>query len=134
MDYIDTDVLVHSLVDQNEQLHLKAIDLIDEMNNANRFFISWLSIQEVGFVLAKLNQPAAFINSKLDALTSTLPVSYGVAEFKRAMSLAGAIGYKNFNDCLHTAIAEQHCTDLYTCNYKDFKYIQPHTFLKVHFL
>ncbi|MDB5147040.1 MAG: putative nucleic acid-binding protein contains domain, partial [Mucilaginibacter sp.] len=67
MDYIDTDVLVHSLINQNEQLHLKVIDLIEEMNNANRFFISWLSIQEVGFVLAKLNQPAAFITSKLDA-------------------------------------------------------------------
>lgn len=134
MVYIDTDVLVHSLVNQNEQLHLKAIDLIDEMNNANRFFISWLSIQEVGFVLAKLNQPAAFINLKLDALISTSPFGYGGVEFTRAMSLTEVIGYKNFNDCLHTAIAEQHCTDLYTCNYKDFKHIQPHTFLNIHFL
>lgn len=134
MDYIDTDVLVHLLVDQNGQLHIKAIDLIDEIINANRFFISWLSIQEVGFVLAKLNQPAIFINSKLDALISSGPLGYGGAEFTRAMSLAMVIGYKNFNDCLHTAIAEQHCTDLYTCNYKDFKHIQPHTSLKIHFL
>ncbi|MDB4926887.1 MAG: hypothetical protein JWR23_2943 [Mucilaginibacter sp.] len=134
MDYIDTDVLVHSLVNQNFNLHLKVIDMIDEINSSNRFLISWLSIQEIGFVLAKLNQPTAFITSKLGALVSSLPVGYGSSEFTRAMGLAAVIGYKNFNDCLHTAIAEQYCSDLYTCNYKDFKRIQPHTSLNIHFL
>lgn len=108
--------------------------MIDEMIGGNRFLISWLNIQEVGFVLAKLNQPAAFINSKLSALISSLPVSYGNPEFTRAMGLAALIGYQNFNDCLHTAIAEQHCSDLYTCNYKDFKRIQSHTTLTIHFI
>jgi predicted nucleic acid-binding protein len=134
VDYIDTDILIHSLVNQNSDLHLKMIDLIDEMNSQNRLSISWLSIQEVGFVLAKLNQAPAFISSKLDALISSMPVVYGYSEFIRAMKLAELIGYKNFNDCLHTAIAEQHCTDLYTCNYKDFQLIQSHTSLNIHFL
>lgn len=134
MNYIDTDVLIHTLINQNPNLHLKIVDLIDEMVTINTFSISWLSIQEVGFVLAKLNQPEPFISSKLSSLISSSPVQYSFAEFNRAMELAKIIGYKNFNDCLHTAIAEQYCTALYTCNYKDFKLIQPHTTLTLHFL
>jgi predicted nucleic acid-binding protein len=117
MDYIDTDVLIHSLVNQNLNLHLKANDTIEEMISGNRFLISWLSIQEIGFVLAKLDQPVSFISSKLDVLMSSLPVAYSVIEFNRAIEIAKTIGFKDFNDCLHTAIAEQHCTDIYTCNY-----------------
>lgn len=134
MDYFDTDVLIHSLVNQNPNQHLKVNDLIEEVVKTNRFLISWLSIQETGFVLAKLDQPVAFISSKLDALISSLPVAYGLVEFTRAIELAKTIGFKDFNDCLHTSIAGQHCSDLYTCNYRDFKRIQPLTSLNIHFL
>jgi len=73
-------------------------------------------------------------SSKLAALISSLPVEYGLVEFTRPMELAKVIGFKDFNDCLHTAIAEQHCSDFYTCNYRDFKRIQPLTSLNIHFL
>jgi len=134
MDYIDTDILIHSLVNQNLNQHIKMNDLIEEKVRDNRFQISWLSIQETGFVLAKLDQPVSFITSKLDVLMSSLPVGYGLVEFTRAVEMAKVIGFKDFNDCLHTAIAEQHCSDLYTCNYRDFKRIQPLTSLNIHFL
>jgi predicted nucleic acid-binding protein len=134
MNYFDTDVLIHSIINQNPDQHAKVNDLIEEVINANLFIISWLSIQETGFVLAKLDQPVLFISSKLDALISSFPVQYGLIEFTRAMELAKIIGFKDFNDCLHTAIAEQHRTDLYTCNYRDFNRIQPLTSLNIHFL
>ncbi|WP_028295884.1 type II toxin-antitoxin system VapC family toxin [Olivibacter sitiensis] len=134
MNYIDTDVLIHSLVNQNPGLHLKVNDLIEKMIVDDTFLISWLNIQEVGFVLAKLDQPADFISAKLMTLMSSLPVAYGSIEFTRALELAKTIGFKDFNDCIHTAIAEQHCSGLYTYNYKDFKRIQPYTSLNIHFL
>ena len=134
MDYFDTDVLIDLLVNQTPNQHLRINDLIEEVVKANRFLISWLSIQETGFVLAKLDQPIAFISSKLTALISSLPVEYGLVEFTRAMELAKVIGFKDSNDCLHTAIAEQNCSDFYTCNYRDFKRIQPLTSLNIHFL
>ena len=134
MDYFDTDVLIHSLVNQNSNLHLKISDLIEDAIANNRFLISWLSIQEIGFVLAKLDQPVSFISTKLDDLMSSLLLEYGLMEFTRAIEIAKIIGFKDFNDCLHTAIAEKHCTNLYTCNYRDFKRIQPHTPLNMHFL
>jgi predicted nucleic acid-binding protein len=134
MNYIDTDVLIHSIINQNLNLHLKINDLIEEMANNDTFLISLLTIQEAGFVLAKLDQPVSFITSKMRVLLNSMPVQYGNIEFNRALELAEIIGFKDFNDCLHIAIAEQHCTDLFTCNYKDFKKIQPLTSVKIHFL
>lgn len=134
MNYIDTDVLIHSIINQNPDLHLKINDIIEEMAVNNTFLISLLTIQETGFVLAKLDQPQSLIISKMRVLLDAMPVKYGNAEFNRALELAEAIGFKDFNDCLHMAIAEQHCTDLFTCNYKDFKRIQPLTKVKIHFL
>jgi len=133
MDYIDTDVLVHFLITQDPVWHLKAVDTINEMIIEDRFFISWLTIQEIAFVLGKLNQPNSFIQLKLNSLIENNPVQYGVFEVKRAMALAEIVGFKNFNDCLHLAIAEQHCTNFYTCNYKDFKNLKEHTLLNIHF-
>ena len=104
MNYFDTDVLIHSLVNQNSNLHLKANDLIGEIITGNTFVISWLNIQEIGFVMAKLDQPVSFISSKLDALISASPIRYGLAEFTKAIELAKIIGFKDFNDCLHTAM------------------------------
>jgi predicted nucleic-acid-binding protein len=66
MNYIDTDVLIHYLVIQDAALNVKAIDMIDKMIIDNLFSISWLSIQETGFVLSKLNQPNSLIFSKLN--------------------------------------------------------------------
>jgi predicted nucleic acid-binding protein len=133
MNYIDMDVLIHYLVKQDLSLNLKAISMIDKLIIDNQFIISWLSIQEIGFVLNKLNQPNSLIQSKLNYLMACAPVQYGLNEFERAMQLAEIIGFKNFNDCLHTAIAERHCTDFHTCNYKDFKKLQSHTNLIIHF-
>ena len=106
MIYFDTDVLIHSFVNQTPKLHLKANELIKDTLTANAFLVSWLSIQEVGFVLAKLEQPASFISSKLNLLISSKPVEYGITEFSRAIDLAKINGFKDLNDCLHTAIAK----------------------------
>jgi predicted nucleic acid-binding protein len=54
--------------------------------------------------------------------------------FARAIELANQIGFKDFNDYLHTAIAEQYCTDFYTYNREDFKKIQNHAVLNIHIL
>jgi len=106
MNYIDTDVLIHSLINQTPALHLRINDMIEEMDKANTFTISWLNIQEVGFVLAKLDQTATFISSNLHHLISSSPISFSGQEFSRAIELAELIGFKDFNDCLHTAITE----------------------------
>jgi hypothetical protein len=44
MNYIDTDVLIHSIINQNPDLHLKINDIIEEMAINNTFLISLLTI------------------------------------------------------------------------------------------
>ena len=59
------------------------------------------------------------------------PMGYEINHFKRAVKLARKIGFQHINDCLHTAIAEEHCDELYTYNKADFKRIQQYTDLKI---
>lgn len=134
MYYIDTDVLIHSFVKQNIQLHSQVKALLSQFVVERKVSISWLSIQETAFVLAKLNQlPLSIINS-INFLVELTPFTHDKPEFVRASELAKIIGFKSINDCLYIAIAEKHCTDLYTCNTKDFKRLEPHTTLNIHFI
>lgn len=114
--------------------HDVAVSLIEASLSDNTFQISWLSVQETGFVLAKLGDVPVSIVSKLRHLMATIPAVLLPEHFSRALELATKIGFKDFNDCLHTAVAETYCTDLYTFNHSDFKRIQPHTFLTIHLL
>ena len=134
MNYFDTDVLINSYVNQHRSKHLYSIDLIALKVETDSFIISWLTVQEVGFVLGKLKQDNSYIITKLAQLIDTIPAPYGSIEFNRAIELATLVGFTDFNDCLHTAIAEQSCTDFYTYNKNDFTRIQPHTDLIIHIL
>ncbi|MCF2497982.1 type II toxin-antitoxin system VapC family toxin [Dyadobacter chenhuakuii] len=131
MIYFDSDVLIHYLVIQNEAKHEMATALYRKATQNQQFVISLLSLQEVSFVLAKLKISPEIITEKLGVFLDANPVNYDTGSFRRACSLAAAMGYQNINDCLHTAIAEAHCTELYTFNHSDFKHIQRETNLKI---
>jgi predicted nucleic acid-binding protein len=134
MTYFDTDVLVNAAIEQDPTKYIQANQIIEQTILSGKFQISWLSIQELGFVLAKLKEPKEVINVSLNQLISSLPVNYNKATFIRAIELANEIGFSDFNDCLHVAIAEEHCTELYTYNSRDFGRIQPLTTLTIHIL
>lgn len=134
MNYFDSDVLINSFVNQNPVKHVNSLNRIAASISDNSFAISWLTVQEVAFVLGKLKQEDSFIRSKLNYLMDSAPLEYRTPQFQRAIELAKLVGYTNFNDCLHTAIAEVHCSNFYTYNRSDFVNIQPHTTLNIHIL
>ena len=134
MIYFDTDVLVNAAIEQDPTKYIQANQIIEQTIINGKFQISWLSIQELGFVLAKLKEPKEVINESLNQLITSLPVNYSKATFIRAIELADQIGFSDFNDCLHVAIAEEFCTELYTYNSRDFARIQPLTTLTIHIL
>ena len=131
MIYFDTDVLIHYLIEQDSAKHQQAIRLYQEVSENEQFFISFLCLQEVAFVLAKLKIDPVKIDSMINDLRLQTHVNYGADEFLRGKELAREIGFQNISDCLHTAIAETHCQELYTFNKSDFKHIQQHTKLKI---
>jgi predicted nucleic acid-binding protein len=82
--------------------------------------------------MTKLQQPLVSINQAVEKLLLTNPVGYDLSSFRRAVQLAQQLGFKNINDCLHTAIAEtQNCVELVTYNRKDFVRIEPLSSLKI---
>ena len=88
-------------------------------------------MQETAFVLGKLNVSVEEIYTKLSGFISYNPYAYNLRDYKRAFSLAAKIGFQNFNDCLHTAIAEEHCDELITYNKADFSRLQSLTSLRI---
>jgi len=131
MIYFDTDVLIHLLIPQDPIKHQLAKDLYLSAVDENQFFISLLCLQETTFVLERLRQKAEDIEAMLNTFLSFDPVSYQVSEMKRGIYLAKTLGFHSINDCLHTAIAETYCREIYTFNKADFKHIQKHSKLKI---
>jgi predicted nucleic acid-binding protein len=88
-------------------------------------------LQETSFVLAKLGMDSFQIAENMLGIERLAKTNYSVDNFQRAKFLALKIGFQNINDCLHLAIAEQYCKELYTFNKNDFEKLKPHTNLKL---
>lgn len=131
MVYFDSDVPINYLVIQDDSRHALAREMYGQAARSGRFFISLLSLQELAFVLARLKIPEHIIVEKIEAFYKEDLANYDLRSFKRAEVIAQAVGFQNINDCLHTAIAETHCTELVTFNKSDFKRIQKYTGLKI---
>ena len=127
MIYIDTDVLVHAYVVQDSQKNRQANEVIEQVNKNDNVVISTLSIQEMLFVLEKLDVSDKEIEIAYKELIQLKPISYGTEILQRAFDMAKDVGFKNINDCVHTAIAESHCTELITYNKRDFSKIKEYT-------
>ena len=131
MIYFDSDVLINYLVLQDQKKHDLATELYRRATRDQKFFISFLSLQEVAFVLSKLKVPHEVITQKIRVFLGNNPSHYDLSAFNRACQLAERLGYQNINDCLHTAMAEVNCQELYTFNQADFKRIKSLTTLKI---
>jgi predicted nucleic acid-binding protein len=130
MIYFDTDFIINYLIVQNKESNRVAKKKFEAILDQRLIFISLLTLQEISFVLAKLRMDSYRINDYILSIEKYVTVNYTISEFKRAQDLASKIGFQNINDCLHTAIAESHCKELYTFNKKDFGKIINYTDLK----
>jgi predicted nucleic acid-binding protein len=131
MIYFDTDVLVNYLIRQDAAKNQQAVQLYQSASDEGIFFCSLLCLQETAFVLNRLKVDNQNIDTMISSLFTSSMVSYNANQFSRAKELAKKVGFQNINDCLHTAIAETYCQELYTFNKSDFKRIQRHTKLKI---
>ena len=131
MIYIDTDVLVHAYVDQDIEKYQQANEVIRRAVSDGAAVVSTLSVQELVFVLAKLNTAVEDIDRVYNAVMQFEPLSYDGPMVRRAYEIAKFVGFRNISDCIHTAIAEQHCTELITYNKNDFHRIGEVTTIQV---
>ena len=131
MIYIDTDVLVHAYVVQDIEKHRQANEIIDQVNEDDITAISTLSVQEMLFVLGRLRLNHEEINTAYDEAMKLQPLAYDIEILRRSVDIARQVGFRNINDCIHTAIAESHCTELMTYNKRDFSKIKEFTTVRV---
>ncbi|MCP9768989.1 type II toxin-antitoxin system VapC family toxin [Lacihabitans sp. LS3-19] len=134
MIYLDTDFLIHYLVIQDKEIHRIVNKKIKPWLESEKVFISLLTMQETSFVLSRLNFDSFEIIEKINQIERFGNINYSKKEFERAKFLASKVGFNSINDCLHTAIAESHCKELYTFNKKDFEKIKNYTDLKINIL
>ncbi len=134
MIYFDTDFWVNYLIIQDRKKHLLVKKIFEKANFDKKVFISLLNLQEIAFVLTKLGVQVFEINEQLSTLYEFNPINYTFKEYLRACELCQKVGFQNINDCIHTAIAETNCKELYTFNQADFKLIKNHTSLKINIL
>ncbi|SDF41331.1 Predicted nucleic acid-binding protein, contains PIN domain [Dyadobacter soli] len=131
MIYLDTDVLIHFLVPQDISKYSVAKDIFDKVISSGKLKVSFLTMQETAYVLNRLGLEKQDIESILTTFLSLVPLNYEASEMRRAITLCKHLGFQHINDCLHTAIAERHCDELYTFNKADFKRIARLSKLKV---
>ena len=129
MIYIDTDVLINAYVVQDIEKNRQANEIIEQVNEDDSVAISTLSVQEMLFVLEKLRIDREDINTAYSEVMRLQPLAYDIGILRRSVDIAKHVGFRNINDCIHTAIAESHCTELITYNESDFKKIRE--FVKV---
>ncbi len=123
MIYVDTDVLVHAFVDQDTTKFRQANEVVKRSDSDGTAVFSTLSVQELLFVLAKLNIADDDISSVYYDVLQFEPLTYDGHILHRAFEIANHVGFRNIGDCIHTAIAEQHCSELITYNRSDFRRI-----------
>ena len=124
MIYIDTDVLIHAYIVQDERKHRQANELVEAAVANEGIAISTLSIQEALYALKRNSVDSARVLEIYEALIRMRPVAYDVETLRRAVDIATRVGFRRINDCIHTAIAEIHCTELVTYNRGDFNRIR----------
>ena len=124
MIYIDTDVLVHAYVVQDVAKNRQANQLIRQENGKGVAVISTLTVQELLFVLARLGIENEVIHIVYNEVMQLDPLAYDAAVLRRSFDMARHVGFRNINDCIHAAIAERHCTELFTYNLRDFRRIR----------
>ena len=124
MIYIDTDVLIHAYIIQDKRKHKQALELVEAAVANAGVVISTLTIQEALFVLERNRVASERVLVIYDALMQMRPIAYDVDNLQRAVNIAKKVGFRNINDCIHTAIAESHCTELVTYNRGDFNRIR----------
>ncbi len=123
MIYIDTDVLIHAYVVQDEK-NKQANEVIEQVVEDDGAAISTLGVQEMLFVLERLRIDHEDINTAYNEVMPLQPLAYDIEILQRSVDIAKHVGFRNINDCVHTAIAESHCTELITYNKRDFSKIR----------
>ena len=113
--YLDTNVLVYSLVNQDSDKMQVSQALINQSIADSSLILSPLSLQELAFTLAKLNVPQATIVDGFSVFKAYIKYEIDAVLCDSAFQLALSTNMLlNFNDAIHVKFAELYASKLVT--------------------
>lgn len=121
MTFFDTNVLVYSTVNLDEEKQEISDRLIEEAIKEKAFTISTLVLSEFIYVLSKLNIDNQLVENAISLYRPFVEHAIEPSLVFDAYELCRELGTgKNINDAIHLKFAEIHCTKIVTFD-KDFK-------------
>jgi len=134
MIYFDTNILVHSVINQDDKKRELAQQLISSSIKEKVFVLSTLSIQEFVFVLSKLNVENKVIYNRANFFTQFIKHNIDNYIVIKAVSLCSSRkNYRLINDTVHLFFAERYCNKLLTFD-QDFKHFSSFSEINVEIL
>lgn len=132
--YLDTNILIYSLINQDSSKMLTSQSIINQSVADSSLILSPLSLQELVFTLAKLKIDLPRINDSIATFKLFSRYEIDTDLFSRAYELASLSNtLLNINDAIHLAFAERYASKLLTFD-RDFKKLTAHTSMPIEIL
>jgi predicted nucleic acid-binding protein len=132
--YLDTDILVYSIVNQDEKKLYSSQQLIKDLKRESKLLLSPLSLQELTFTLSKLNVEASIIHDTYSFFREFCQYQIDRVLLDDAFQLCQKLRYyRNINDTIHLKFAERYSDELVTYD-SDFKRFQDKSKIKIRIL
>lgn len=125
MRYLDTNVLVYSLINQDNDKMNASQSLINQCIADSSLLLSPLSLQELAFTLAKLKLPQTMIKDSFEVFKTFAAYEINADLCDSAFQLALTSNMlRNINDAFHARFAEQHASKLITFDHGFRKFVK----------
>lgn len=123
--YLDTNVLVYSLINQDNDKMLVSQALINQCIADSSLLLSPLTLQELAFTLAKLNLPQTMIKDSFEAFKAfaAYEIDTELCDYAFQLALASNM-LRNINDAIHARFAEQHASKIITFDHGFRRFIE----------
>ena len=134
MHYLDTNIIVYSLVNQDPRKMEVSQSIIRDLFEKDKLLISPLNLQELIYTLSKLKIDMERIEQTYFLFQQFCKNEIDKTLIDSAFKIISRLNFgKNINDVIHLTFAEKYCTKLLTFD-KDFKILKQFSSLDIQIL
>jgi len=134
MHYLDTNIIVYSVVNQDPGKMEVSQSIIRDLFENDNLLISPLNLQELIYTLSKLKIDIKHIEQTYLFFQQFCKNAIDKTLVDSAFKIVSRLNFgKNINDVIHLTFAEKYCTKLLTFD-KDFKILKQFSSLDIQIL
>ena len=134
MHYLDTNIIIYSVVNQDPGKMEISQSIIRDLFEKNKLLISPLNLQELIFTLSKLKIEIERIEQIYFLFHQFCHNEIDKTLVDSAFEIVSRLNFgKNINDVIHLKFAEKYCTKLLTFD-KDFSILKKYSAIDVQIL